>query len=316
MVPAFNCGVVRDAIIAAGFELQLYDFSAVPGFFDWEKIIDEMSHSVGVLVVTHYYGVPVDFQPIIEHCRNRGIAIIEDCAHTLGGTINDRVAGTLGDASIFSFNYDKPISLGWGGLVVINSSVAFELGSPIINRVPNHEEELALWRMFTEALKFRRRTIPYQFTFMFRLCRRLSLFNLKQFNKATNVGLGAIQAELGRWCLKKYAEVLKQRNANAERLSKGVSQITWPVSKGVEPAWLKQKVFVKDTYHLTEISKELHSHGIRVGNFNWPRLITAHEQEFPLSSQAARNWIDVPIHQNLSLQHLDLIIATFKEENR
>ena len=67
MVPAFNCSVVQDAITAAGCRSQAYDFSPRPGRFDWQKVIEEMNPSVGVLIVTHYFGVPIDFRPILEY---------------------------------------------------------------------------------------------------------------------------------------------------------------------------------------------------------------------------------------------------------
>lgn len=116
LVPAFNCSVVHEAIEAAGHEAKLYDFSPKPGRFDWEQVIGAIDDSVGVLIVTHYFGVPIDFRPVLKHCADRGIAVIEDCAHTFGGVLAGRQAGNIGDAAIFSFNYDKPISLGWVGV--------------------------------------------------------------------------------------------------------------------------------------------------------------------------------------------------------
>ena len=60
------------------------------------------------------------FPTIIEYCREKGIIIIEDCAHTLGGKIGGEAAGTL-EMLLFWFNYDKPISLGWGGAMIITT---------------------------------------------------------------------------------------------------------------------------------------------------------------------------------------------------
>jgi len=42
--------------------------------------------------------------------------VIEDCAHSLGATYRERMVGTLGDASFFSFQAFKPLNTYGGGL--------------------------------------------------------------------------------------------------------------------------------------------------------------------------------------------------------
>ncbi len=176
MLPAFNCNVVQDAVSAAGFRSQFYDFSPAPGVFDWQRVIDEMHPDVGVLVVTHYFGVPVDFRLVLDHCYSKGIAVIEDCAHTLGGSIGNQQVGTLGDAAIFSFNYDKPISLGWGGVAVINNAKGFDDALFKDYELPSVHEEMALFRQFVSAMTERRRMIPYTHLFVMRALRRTRVF--------------------------------------------------------------------------------------------------------------------------------------------
>lgn len=300
MAPAFNCSVVEDAIRAAGYQLQLYDFSPTPGQFDWERVIREMDSSVGVLIVTHYFGVPVDFRPIIDYCSANGIAIIEDCAHLLGGTIGGRQAGTLGDASIFSFNYDKPISLGWGGFALINNYLAFDGECPSLHRTPSYNEEIELLSQFVEAMTTRRRMIPYQNSLILRILQRSRLVKSVQFCNEQTLSIGAVQAELGRWCLAHYREVMEHRNRNAITLAAGVKQTTWPVSKNVTPAWLKQKLLIQDTDLLKIISIRCQKRGLRCGNFNWPELINGNNSARYLNAEeVASQWLDVPIHQNM-----------------
>lgn len=125
MVPALNCVRVQKAIEAANCRVQTYDFQPEPGKFDWDVVLDSVTDQVGVLIVTHLYGVPIDLREAREFCNTKGILLIEDCAQTLGGFIAGQQVGTWGDAAIFSFSYDKPISLGWGGMALINSPDMF-----------------------------------------------------------------------------------------------------------------------------------------------------------------------------------------------
>lgn len=314
MAPAFNCSVVQDGIEAAGYKAKLYDFSAQPGLFDWEKVIQALSPSVGVLIVTHYFGVPTDFCAVAEYCSDNDITIIEDCAHTLGGSINSRTAGTIGDAAIFSFNYDKPVSLGWGGIVLVNNSLRFNLHVSMDDREPAIDEEFSIWQQFVAAMAYRRKMISKQSSLALRVLRRARLVKSKQFCKAKEVSVGAIQAELGRWCMQKYPEVLSIRNANAQRLADAVPQPSWPLGESVTPAWVKQKIYIEDMTALEHLSKRLQRRGLRVGNFNWPALLKSdNASNYPVAQQAATHWVDVPVHQNLRPQHLDEIIAAFRE---
>jgi dTDP-4-amino-4,6-dideoxygalactose transaminase len=53
-------------------------------------------------------------------CRRYNLILIEDCAQALGATFRGRLAGTFGQASIFSFGRDKVVSSVIGGAAVLN----------------------------------------------------------------------------------------------------------------------------------------------------------------------------------------------------
>ena len=62
------------------------------------------------IVYPHLFGNMTDCNPILEFCRENGIAFIEDAAQSLGTSLNGIKAGTLGDCSTFSFNSNKVIA--------------------------------------------------------------------------------------------------------------------------------------------------------------------------------------------------------------
>jgi len=317
MVPAFNCSVVQDAITSSGYQILRYDFSPKVGGFDWESVIREMGQHVGALIVTHYFGVPIDFRPVLSHCTKHGITVIEDCAHTLGGMIANQSAGTLGDASIFSFNYDKPISLGWGGAFIINKKNMFNRNlfdhDERNTLAPN--EELFIISKFMHTMKNRRRLISLQGRFFFRFLKRIGLVKNSIFTPPP-FSIGRVQAELGRWCLSQYSDILTQRVANATHFAQEVNQPTWPVGLNITPAWLKQKIFLSTKDALFKASRYFQDKGIRAGNFNWPKLIDGHSQHSPSNAfQAANFWIDIPIHQNINEETISAMIEYFNMHN-
>lgn len=69
------------------------------------------------IIPVHIAGQPCDMDPILELGRRRGIHVIEDAAHALPTTYKDRLVGTLGDLTAFSFYATKTITTGEGGMV-------------------------------------------------------------------------------------------------------------------------------------------------------------------------------------------------------
>ena len=68
----------------------------------------------------HILGHPCDMDPIVEVARRFDLALIEDAAESLGSKYRGANTGSMGDVSCFSFNGNKLITSGGGGMVVTN----------------------------------------------------------------------------------------------------------------------------------------------------------------------------------------------------
>jgi len=90
---------------------------------DVERKITEKTKAI---IVVHMHGLPARVKEIVSIAKNRGIAVIEDCAQCVLGSINGDYAGTIGDLSSFSFETKKHISTGEGGMVCTNSELLAE----------------------------------------------------------------------------------------------------------------------------------------------------------------------------------------------
>ena len=62
--------------------------------------------------------IAFEVERIAALCRDRGIFLIEDCAHAHGAGWHGRRPGTWGDAGVWSFYATKTISTGEGGMLV------------------------------------------------------------------------------------------------------------------------------------------------------------------------------------------------------
>ena len=63
---------------------------------------------------------------IEEYCKERNITLIEDSAHALGSQYQDRMCGSLGSMSVFSFTPHKIITMGQGGLVLTDDDGLYD----------------------------------------------------------------------------------------------------------------------------------------------------------------------------------------------
>jgi perosamine synthetase len=75
---------------------------------------------VSAIVPVHILGHPVDLDPILTVAKKYGLRVIEDATEGLGATYNGRSLGSLGDLACFSFNGNKIITTGGGGMLVTN----------------------------------------------------------------------------------------------------------------------------------------------------------------------------------------------------
>ena len=69
------------------------------------------------LLLSHMRGHIADMDAIAEICQRRGIALIEDCAHTMGACWKGRKSGTFGVAACFSTQTYKHMNSGEGGFL-------------------------------------------------------------------------------------------------------------------------------------------------------------------------------------------------------
>lgn len=79
------------------------------------------------VIVTHLYGRPAEIEIIAVIAKVAHIAVIEDCSHAHGATIDGKMVGSFGDISCFSFYPTKIIgALGDAGAIVTWSPVIAE----------------------------------------------------------------------------------------------------------------------------------------------------------------------------------------------
>ncbi len=312
LVCSFNCRVVAESIIKAGLTVETFDLSDQSGSIAWDIVGEKLHSKLGAIVIPHFFGVPTDFRSLLKKAKECNVLIIEDCAHTLGGKIGSLTAGTIGDAAIFSFNYDKPISLGEGGALLVNNKKLWPLISIHAPRVSYSIERKEL-EGFLKYLKKRRDCISSPSLILFD---RLTSITWRLIGRSPRKmfdfsGIGPLRSALGIWQIENYDNIVNIRNNNAKYISQCATCKSWKVEKEISPAWLKQKIVPCDITKVRTISQKLARQGLRVGLFNWPQTVddylgkTGPEN----SSYIAQYALDIPIHQYMQQDELDMILT-------
>lgn len=73
---------------------------------------------VAACVPMHTFGFPLRIAEIVAVCDEYGIPVVEDAAESLGSYVNGRHTGTFGKLATLSFNGNKTITTGGGGMIV------------------------------------------------------------------------------------------------------------------------------------------------------------------------------------------------------
>ncbi|MGD8786764.1 MAG: LegC family aminotransferase [Phycisphaerales bacterium] len=81
---------------------------------------------ISAVVPVHIFGNAVDMDELITICRERNIKVVEDASESLGtyyntGKLTGQYTGTVGDIGCYSFNGNKIITTGGGGMIVTNN---------------------------------------------------------------------------------------------------------------------------------------------------------------------------------------------------
>jgi perosamine synthetase len=73
---------------------------------------------IAAILPVHILGHPVDIDPILEAARSFEVPVVEDAAESLGALYKGKPVGAFGDSACFSFNGNKIITCGGGGMIV------------------------------------------------------------------------------------------------------------------------------------------------------------------------------------------------------
>jgi dTDP-4-amino-4,6-dideoxygalactose transaminase len=85
---------------------------------DVERKLDQYGDQVGAVITVHVGGwISPGIEDLQALCQQKGIPLIEDCAHSHGSFLNGNHAGSTAGLATYSFFMTKPLTAGEGGII-------------------------------------------------------------------------------------------------------------------------------------------------------------------------------------------------------
>lgn len=126
IVPARTFIATAGAVVAVGATPVVADIDPDSSCLTVESLREALTDRTRAVMAVHLAGWPVELDPIRQLATARGLVVIEDCAQAHGGALDERPLGSLGEASAFSFCQDKILSVGEGGMLLLDDPDAYE----------------------------------------------------------------------------------------------------------------------------------------------------------------------------------------------
>ena len=118
IVPSLTFVATANPVRYLGAEPVFCDVDRSTYTLDVESVRASITDATRAIVVVHLYGHPADLDPLLELAREHGLPVIEDATEALGSSYRGRPCGTLADIGCFSFNGNKVMTTGGGGMVL------------------------------------------------------------------------------------------------------------------------------------------------------------------------------------------------------
>lgn len=135
-IPSFTCSVVATAVTHAGAVPVFIDSGVIAKAEDIEKHITK----IDTLLLPYNFGFMPQMDKITALCRKHKVRLIEDCAQAIGATSGGKLAGSFGEAAVYSFGISKNIGF-FGGMVATDTQFFYKgKFCPIIPRYKSYAE--------------------------------------------------------------------------------------------------------------------------------------------------------------------------------
>ena len=126
-----TCIATNTPLLELGAKIVWADCEPKTGMVDPKKLEALITKKTKAIVVLHKDGDLARMDEILAVAKKHNIKVVEDAAHTFGAKYKDRMIGTVGDYTCFSFQAIKHITTGDGGVIACKNEKDYNLAKKI-----------------------------------------------------------------------------------------------------------------------------------------------------------------------------------------
>lgn len=260
-----------------------------------KKIIEEEDPALIILV--HVLGFPNHMKEIVDLCKEKDIFLIEDTCESIGTKYNNKLLGTFGDLSTFSFYFGHHISTIEGGMVCTDDDDLYHL----LLSIRSHGWDRDLPEKVQKGLreKFSVDDFRALYTFYY------PGFNLRSTDLQAFIGLGQME---------KLDTIIEGRNRNYQKYMREIDNKFWTINPP-ENSHISNFCFPIITENLTKLKDDLILNNIECrplicGSINehpfWYQRYG--KKELPNAKLVHDNGLYIPNNHQMTELELDRII--------
>lgn len=275
IVPSFTFAATANSVSLAGAKPVFADIDPVTFCLDPASVEACVTERTVAIMPVHLYGHPADMTALQSVAGRYGLRLFEDAAQAHGASLDGTPVGAFGDFGMFSLYPTKNMTSGEGGMVSVATAEI--------------ERYMRLYRNQGMQRQYENEVVGFN-------------------NRMTD-----IHAAIGRVQLTKVNAWTKQRQENAAFLTENLRGVTPPtVKSGAVHVYHQYTIRVADDRDGLAAALR-NEYQIGSGMF-YPipnhRLAPFQSAvDLPVTEQAARECLSLPVHPSLSLGDLERIVT-------
>jgi CDP-6-deoxy-D-xylo-4-hexulose-3-dehydrase len=197
-----------------------------------------------VIILVHVLGIPNHMDEILKLCKENDILLIEDTCESIGSKYNDKLLGTLGDLSTFSFYFGHHMSTIEGGMISTNDEDLYH----ILLSIRSHGWDRDLPKEKQNSLREKYGVDKFRSLYTF----YYPGFNLRSTDLQAYIGLGQLE---------KLDMIVENRNKNFIRYKNEIKNTFWNISPP-EGSFISNFSFPIITKNIKELTEQLITNNI------------------------------------------------------
>ena len=123
IVPTMTFAATANCVMYRGGTPVFADVLSSTLLIDPAEVEAKLTPRTAAVIAVDYAGHPCDYDKLREITDRKGIRLIADACHSLGGSYKGRSVGSLADLSAFSFHPVKHVTTGEGGMIACDDQI-------------------------------------------------------------------------------------------------------------------------------------------------------------------------------------------------